>query len=816
MRTLLQDLHYGFRISLKNPGSALVAVLTLALGVAATTTVFSWIDGTLLRPIRGVTEPDRLTSFEGVAPDGRPMTVSYLDYRDYRDHLKLLSGLALMRPNVFSLGQENHPLRVFGELVSGNYFAVMGVKPVLGRTFLPEEYGDAEGGYPVAVIGENLWRRVFNSDPRVVGRTIPINRLPITIVGVIPEEFHGGMSGLAEEIWIPAMMATKLSAMPDWMIRDRNSRMFYGIARLDQGVTLARARAEIAAVATQIARANPDPDKGLSATVYPMWRAHYGAQSAMLAPLEILMAICCVVLLIVCANVANLQLARATGRQKEFSLRMAVGAGRGRLVRQLLTESLVLAGAGSLAGALLASWAAQSISYLVPPTNMPVAVTIEFNGQILIFTILVGIVACVASGIAPALHACRVEPNTVLKEGGRGGTEGAGSLQIRGLLVVSEVALALVAIISAGLFTRSFDAARRLNPGFDPDHVVVAHLPLSMAGYTVDQRKLFCRQLRQRLEAQPGIAQVTYADSIPQGFDYGSWEHLRIEGYVPDPRESLNIYRNIVAPGYFSLMRIPLVDGRDFTLQDDEKSQLAMIVNQTFVRRYFGGGTALGRKVWGWGRWFTVVGVARDSKYHTPNEAPEPYIYIPFRQIYRADMEIAFYVRAAGSANAALATLRREVRSMDPNLDLYDAVPLRDFIQASLFPQRIAASLLAVLGAIALVLASIGLYSVMAYSVSQRTHEIGIRMALGARPSDVRRMVVRQGMQMAGIGLLAGVAAALAATRVAAGLLVQISPTDPAVFAVATLFLAAIALLASYIPARRATLVDPNQALRQT
>jgi predicted permease len=815
VRTLIQDLRYGFRISLKKPGSAVVAVLTLAVGIAATSTVFTWIDGTLLRPIQGVADADRLTSFETLASDGRAMTTSYEDYRDYRDHLKLVSGIALFRPNVFSLGQENHPMRVFGELVSGNYFAVLGVKAALGRTFSPDEFGDNEGAYPVAVIGHGLWQSVFNSDPRIVGQTIQVNRQPLTVVGVAPANFYGGIAGLAEQIWVPATMAVRLNAMPDWMLKDRNSRMFLGIARLGPGVALAQARAELAAVASQLAKMYPNPDHGLSAGLFPMWQGHFGAQSLLLAPLEFLMAVCCVVLLIVCANVANLQLARAMGRQQEFSIRLAVGAGRRRLIRQLLTESLLLAALGTLAGALLAAWTSQALGYMTPPTNMPVKLHADLNGNILLFTAVVGLVACLASGIAPALHAASVDLNLTIKEGGRGTTGSKGSHRVRGLLVASEVALALVALVSAGLFARSFEIARKLDPGLNPEHVVVSHLQLGTAGYSVAERRLFCEGLRERLEAQPGIEAVSYADTVPQGFDCCSWEPVKVQGYLPDPGENMNIDRNIIAPGYFRLLGIPLLEGRDFTAQDQEKTEQVMIVSQTFAHRYFGGGEAIGRKVYGWGQWFTVVGVAGDSKYHTPNENTEPFLYVPFRQIYRADMAIALYVKAAGSTNQTVAMMRREVRALDPELDLYDPMPLRDFIQASLFPQKMGASLLALLGAVAMLLAAIGLYSVMAYSISQRTHEIGVRIALGARPADVRRMMVRQGMEMAGMGLAAGVLAALALTRAAAGLLVKVSPSDPAVFAAATLFLAGVALVASYVPAVRATRIDPNQALRE-
>ena len=667
----------------------------------------------------------------------------------------------------------------------------------------------------MAVIGHGLWQSVFNSDPGIIGQTIRVNRQPLTVVGVAPTNFYGGMSGLTEQIWIPATMAVTLNAMPDWMLQDRNSRMFMGFARLAPGIRLAQARAELAAVASQLAKMYPNPDLGLSAGLFPMWQGHFGAQSLLLAPLEFLMAVCFVVLLIVCANVANLQLARAMGRGQEFSIRLAVGARRRRLIRQLLTESLLLASLGALAGALLSTWASQALGYMTPPTNMPVALHAELNGNILLFTALVGLLACLASGIAPALHAAKMDLNLTIKEGGRGSTGGKGSHRVRGLLVASEVALALVALISAGLFARSFEIARKLDPGLNPEHVVVSHVQLGTAGYSVEERKLFCERLRQRLEAQPGIQAVSYADTVPQGFDCCSWEPVKVQGYLPDPRENMNIDRNIIAPGYFRLLGIPLVEGRDFTAQDQEKTELVMIVSQTFARRYLGNGEAVGRKVYGWGQWFTVVGVAGDSKYHRPNENTEPFIYVPFRQIYRADMAIALYVKAAGSTNQTVATMRREVRALDPELDLFDPMQLRDFIQASLFPQKMGASLLALLGAVAILLAAVGLYSVMAYSISQRTHEIGVRMALGARPADVRRMMVRQGMEMAGSGLSAGVVVALAGTRAATGLLVGVSPTDPIVFAAAALFLAAVALVASYVPASRATRIDPNQALRE-
>jgi putative ABC transport system permease protein len=424
------------------------------------------------------------------------------------------------------------------------------------------------------------------------------------------------------------------------------------------------------------------------------------------------------------------------------------------------------------------------------------------------------------------VQSAQADLNESLKEGGRSGMSGVQSHRLRGLLVVSEVSLALVALIGAGLFVRGFQATRRISPGFDPSHVLLSQFYLSTSGYNLDQRKQFCLRLRERLESAPGVTDVAYSDGVPLGFEPSWWEDLRIEGYVPGRSENMKIFRNVVSPGYFKLMRIPVLEGRDFTEQDDVKSAPVMIVNQTFVHRFFGDGNPIGRRVHGWGDWFTVVGEVKDSKYHYLTEGPTPYFYVPFRQVYRADMALGFYVRTAGDLNGAVATVRREVRGIDPNVAVFDAIPLSEFIGASLYAQRVAASLLSVLGILALVLAALGLYSVMAYSVTQRTHELGVRMALGARPANVLGMVVGQGMSLTLAGLLVGVGLALAMARSVSSVSVAASAmgsnsallggsaTDPVIYLGAALFLSSIAALASYIPARRATKVDPMVALR--
>jgi predicted permease len=812
MTSLLQDFRYGFRMLFKSRGFTLVAVLMLAVGIAANTAVFSWIEAVLLRPLPGVAGSGELVSFETTTPNGEFVPNCYPDYRDYRDHLTLVSGLAVATPNAFSVGEEDHAERVWGELVSGNYFAVLGVKPILGRAFSPDEYGDKQGGYPVAVIGESLWNRRFHRDPGVLGRAIRVNRQQLTLVGIVPADFRGSMSGLSFELWVPVVMAPQLNAMPEWMLRERKARLLFGVARLRPGVGVERAGAEAKALSQELAKDNPDSNTGIAASILPLSKGHFGAQSTLGAPLRILMAVCGVVLLIVCANVANLLLARATSRQKEFGLRLALGAGRLRIARQLFTENLILAALAAFAGAPLAMVMSQSLGYLVPRDG-PVSLDVQMNGAVLAFTVLLCVAASVISGMAPAVQSTRVDLNNTLKEGGRG-SAGARSQRVRSLLVISEVALALVAIIGAGLFGRSFQLARQINPGFDPHGVLVSHLNLSTEGYDVPDRIKFCARLRERLESQPGITAVSYADYIPLGAADGSWEDLKIEGYVPDLSENMKIYRTVVAPGYFDVLRMPLLDGRDFNERDDGKSQPVMIVNQRFAKRFFRGGSPIGRKVRGWGQWFTVVGLVSDSKYHTPNEHQRPLIYVPFRQVYREGLGIAFYARTPGNPNIALEAMRREVHELDPSVGVFDATPLTEYITASLFAQKIAASLLGMLGAIALVLAAVGLYSVMACSITQRTQEIGIRMALGAKPRDVVAAIVRQAMGIVLLGILMGVIVAAALTRAAAGLLVNVSATDPVIFCGAAVFLAAVALLAAYIPAMRSTRIDPNVALR--
>lgn len=826
MNSLLQDLQHALRMIRRNPGFAAVTIFTLALGIATSTTVFGWVDAILLHPLPGVEQPDRLVALETVAPGGAFVTNSYPDYIDFRDHLKLVSGVAVTRPAAFSVGQEEHAERVWGELVSGNFFSVLGAKAQLGRTFLPEEFGDKPGAFPVVVISDRFWRSHFGADPQIAGKTVRINQHELTIVGVAAPEFRGSVPGEARDLWVPYMMQPVLNGVGEWMLRDRKDRNMLGIARLKEGVTLEQAQQELAALANRMAVADADTNEGMSATFLPMAESHFGPQSLLLAPLRLLLGVCAVVLLIVCANVANLLLARTTARSKEFSTRMALGAGHARVAQQVFVESLVLAASAGLAGLFATQWLGRALVLLLPAGQISLAIHQPISGRVLLFTMaLCGLVAFL-TGVLPALQVKQTALSERLNEAGKSGMTGARSHRMRSVLITAEVSLALVALIAAGLFARSFQTLREIKPGFDPNHVLLSQFYLSTNGYDLEQRKQFCLRLREKLESAPGVKSVAYSDGVPLGFEPSWWEDLTIEGFTPGPAENMKIFRNVISPGYLPLMRIPLIDGRDFTEHDDEKSNPVMIVNQTFAKRFFGGRNPVGRRVRGWGEWFTVVGVAQDSKYHYPGEAALPYFYVPFRQIYRADMQLAFYVRTAGDPKLALPLVREKVREIDPNVNVFDAVPLAEYIGASLYPQKIAASLLTVLGSLAVVLAAVGLYSVMSYSVVQRTHEIGIRMALGARPDDVLRLVVRQGLTLASVGMLVGFALAIAVARSlsalsfagsamgSGGRLLGVSATDPLIYLGAALFLTGVAAFAAYIPARRAARVEPMEALR--
>jgi len=822
MANILTDLRFAWRVFRKSPGVVAVAVVTLGLGIGASTTVFSWIDTVLLRPITGVRSADQLVALEGIAPDGgRLGQCTHPDFRAFQRGLTVASGVVASHTAFFTIGSSDHPGRALGEVVSANYFAVLGVKPFLGRLFLPEEDRDAPGAFPIVVISHRLWATQFGADPGIVGRAVRINGHLLTVVGVTAPDFRGSFGGAAFDVWVPLSMILEMGALNTWAAADWNARFLDVIVRLKPGVTIEQAREEARVIAARIAADHPETHKGIGAWMVPLWRATYGLQATLRDPLYLLAVVCVLVLLIACANVANLLMARAVSRQREFGVRIALGATRGRVLQQQLVEVLPLAGAGALFGSLLARWLGESLYRVLPFLESSIRAALEPllhvdpSPNVLAFTVLISLSAAVLSTVLPALSVGRVDVIATLKEGGRSGGSGVRSHHARGALVVLEIALATLALCGAGLAVRSFQKLTKLNPGFDSQNVLVAHFYLSSDAYSLSQEKQFCRNLRLRLEAAPGIQQVSYADSVPLSiFGMGS-DRVEVEGFQQDQGGVISIPRSIVAPGYFSLMGIPLLAGRDFTEQDDTNTLPVIIINQTFARKYFDGRDPIGRKVRVSDTWSTVVGMVKDSKYRNPAEAPMPFLYGPFRQIYYSGYTTFFYIRTSGDPGSARAALRREATALSLSSGLYDTAPLGEYTQGGLFAERIVAGLLSVLGLLALALAAVGLYCVMAYAVSERTSEFGIRMALGAQRKEVLGLVLRQGLVLTLPGLVAGVAVAIAGARlVSSKLNLPLSLAEPAVFGMATLALVLAALLASYVPARRATKVDPMKALR--
>jgi predicted permease len=564
-----------------------------------------------------------------------------------------------------------------------------------------------------------------------------------------------------------------------------------------------------------VADESPRTSAGFHASLMPVWKAHIGVQTVLLAPLRLLMAVCFVVFLIVGANVANLQLARATARRRELCVRMALGAGRSRIVRQLLTESLLLAALGALAGIALAAWLGRSLLWLRGPVGFPVVFDFSLNADTLGFTVLLCCAGAVLTGFAPAVQSARSDLMEALKEGGRSGTAGAGQNRTRGLLVVSEVALAMVALVGTALFARSFQNARTIYPGFDASHVLFARYHLDTFCQNAEQRAQFCYRLRDRIRELSGIAAVSFANTVPLDVGTGQRTAIQVEGYVPGRNEEMSVSSATVAPGFFDALRIPVLQGRDFRERDDGASSPVAIVNETFAQRYFRGESPVGRRMMVDGAWSTVAGMVKDSKYLRLTEPPTPYVYLPYLQRHGGEFWTAFFIRTVGPPRGTLAAVRREATAIEPNAGVSEVVEFEETVEGSLYAQKVAAALLSVLGGVSLLLAALGLYSVLAYAVSQRQQEFGIRMALGAEPSNVVFLVLRRGVALTVAGIVVGVVLAIAAMRLAAGLLVGVRPDDPVAIAGSALFLGAIAMVASYLPARRATKVDPMVTLRE-
>ena len=811
MTSIWQNLHHSVRMLLKNKSFAVVAIVTLALGIGANATIFSFINGLLLRPIAGVERPDRLvgvyTSDYSSGPYGGS---SYPDYLDFKHQADVFTDLAAYDSASLNLSGVEKPERLRATLITSNYFQVLGVGAHLGRTLRAED--DAASAPPAVVLSYAFWQRNFGGDPSAVGRALTLNNKPYTIVGVTSEGFRGIRLGDQPELWLRLEEEKGADA--------RGNRGIGITGRLRDGTSVEQAQAQITAIADRLAHSYPETNMGTLAqpnsprpvAVVSESRIAPSRESNVRSVMVLLFVVVGLVLLIACANVANLLLARASSRRREIAIRLALGSSRWRLIRQLLTESILLAFIGGIAGLFVSFWTAGLIPKFFSP-NEANSIDLTVDWRVLTFTVAISFLTGIVFGLVPALQASRPQLIATLKEEKTGSSLRLTRFGLRGLLVTAQVALSLLLLIGAGLFLRSLHNAVTFDPGFDSRNLLLASLATSGQQLTKPQIQAFYQELLDNLGNEPGVRSVSLTKTVPLSGG-GQRRGIMIEGYEPRPNEDTELNTNVIALNYFNTLGIPVVKGRDFESGDRVGTAGVVIINEEFEQRYYAGQSAVGKRIRtdSEGPFLEIVGVVRTAKYRNLREAPLPFVYIPLAQEMQGDMTLV--VRTAGDPASLRGNVRSVVQRINRNIPLYSVKTISEQIDAALAADRMMALLIAVFGAAALLLASVGIYGVVAYAVSQRTREIGIRMALGARSVDVLRLVVREGMSMAIAGVVVGFAGALALTRLIGSLLFGVTSTDLPTFAVVTLGLLLIALIACYVPALRATKVDPLKALR--
>ena len=823
MTSILYDVRYAIRLLAKTPAVSLVAALSLGLGIGANTTIFSLINEVFLRPLP-MEEPSRLVSvftsdernrqnaFGGFMPSSR------LNLMDYRAQNEVFDGFVAHAFIPLSIsGGSGDPEQVPGEIVMGDYFRVLGAPFALGRGFLPDE--DATpGARPVTVLSHGFWRRRFGGNPAIVGQTISVNGRAFTVIGVTGESFKGTNAIGGPQLWVPFAMYREVTSgafREFW--ESRRGLGFNATARLKPGVSLERASANLHAIAAALAQEYPNDNRGRSVTLVPLAQAtiNPGFRQNALTAGSLLMAVVGLVLLIACANVANLLLARAAARKQEIAVRLSLGASRGRLVRQLLVESLVLAGFGALCGLVVAYWARAALMALRPPFLQDGALSMALDARVLSFTALVAVATGILFGLAPALQFSRPDLATELKDRSSQPSGTRGRVTVRNALVVAQVALSFVALIGAGLFLRSLDNARQINPGFDVTRLAVLSFDLTARGMSLEAASDRQREILERVRGVPGLEGASYA-TVVQLAGGGLARSVFLEGQdVSDARAGRLVQINNISEGHLETIGTPLLRGRDFAATDTPEAPRVVIINETMARQFWPDQEAVGKRFRFFGQpaLTEVIGVARDSKYNFLGENAQPFIYQPLRQVPQP--AVTLHLRGANPAGA-LGTVRALVQQMEPSIPLTGVFTMETVFDQALWAPRMGALLLGVFGALALLLASIGVYGVMAYSVSQRTRELGIRLALGATTASVRGLVFRQGLTLTIIGVVFGVTGAVVGARQIAALLFGVQALDPVTFVVIPVVLVLVASLATYIPARRASRVDPADALRVT
>jgi macrolide transport system ATP-binding/permease protein len=818
MQTFTQDLRYGIRMLAKTPGTTIVAVFALSLGIGANAAIFSGVSAFIFRPLP-VPEPDQLVRpFEATEDRGNADEFSYPDFADYRDQNTVFEGLVAENLTQAAISAENQNDVIWGQVVSGNFFDVLRVKPVLGRTFAPDE-DMALGAHAVVVIGHSLWQRRFASDPNIVGKTMDLNNRAYNVIGVAPESFKGTKFGLSLDFWAPMMMVEELQRSPN-QLSERGSHWMNVFARLKPGVSLAQASAEMSAIAKRLNQAYPGERANTTRVVVRSEIDGRWGDAALVikSGAGIAMAIVGLILLIACANVANLLLARAAARRKEIGIRLALGAGRARLIRQLLTESMLLSVLGGGFGLLLAYWVTGLMQGFIPvlPYNL-INDFFALDRQALLFTLVVSIATGLIFGLAPAWHASNPEIVPVLKGDANAGQAGKRRrFTLRNSLVVAQMALSLVVLVCGGLFIKSFRNAQKMDPGFTARGVLLVSLNPELVGYDEERTKNFFNRIIERAGGLPGVQASSVARLIPLGDSSNSSGPILKKGETLAPGSAgRNIMNNVVSPNHFKTLQIPVLAGRDFDERDRKGAQRVIIVNEKMAQMLWPGESAIGKHIFislNNRDAIEVVGVVKTGKYRALAEDPKPYYYSPMAQ--RGSGGMTLMVRTSGDPHALVNAVRSEVQAIDRRMPLFAIKTMDEHMTWALWAPNMAATLALAFGVVALLLAAVGLYSLMAYVVSQRTREVGIRMALGAKRADVLRLITSEGMKLAAIGVVIGFGLSLALARVLSSVLIDVSAYDVTTFVLVPLLLAAVAFVACLVPARRAAKVNPLVALR--
>ena len=809
---ILRDLRIGFRMLRRSPAFSLLAVLCLTLGIGANAAVFSWIEGILLRPYPLVTEQDRLFALAGTLR-GTPGTndISWPDFQDLERESTLADAFIAEKITGTTLSIGDRAQRVPGSMVSANYFDAIGVRPMLGRGFEPGE-DSGRNAHPVTVISYELWQTRFQGDPGVIGKTQILNGLAFTIVGVTPKGFYGTFVGYSFQFWVPASMQPQFDAGV-YKLEDRGARWIEGFVRLKPGVTIEQAESELGAIAKRLETDYVSTNRGRGVRLFPLWQTPFNNAGALLPTLSVALVGVFAVLLIACANVGNLLLVRAVARTQEMTVRLALGAGRARLVRQLLTEGLILATTAAAGGLVVANWFRDALALLVPPRG---GVTLRLPGEldwrVVAVTASVCLVSTLLFALVPAILTSRVDLAGALRSLSGSVVGARGRAWIRSTLVLVQVSMSFVLLVGAGLLVLSLNAVRTATPGFTTDGVLVTSIDLFTAGYDSQRAKVYQDQLIDRLQSVGGVESAAFSRLAPFTYRNYSSAPIAVDGYVPPPDEQPTSEFNEIGPGFLATIGIPLVSGREFTRTDDETSGPVAIVDETMGAQFWRGVDPVGRRLQVDGRSMLVVGVARAVKYRNLLETPRPFFYVPLRQ--RFSGVAALQIRTPQNPAALAPTLLREIHALDANLSPGEIITMRDQVDRTTASQRIAVTILTAFGGIALLLAAVGLYGVMASTVAQSARELALRMALGASAPDLLRLVMSKGLVLAAGGVVLGVATALELTRLLGYLLYKVSPRDPLAFGAACLVIVAASVTACLVPAWRAARTDPLQALR--